>query len=393
MTNNKAITVILITILLDAIGIGLIMPILPDLLRDLVHSDQIAGHYGILLSLYALMQFLCTPILGALSDRFGRRPVLLLSLAGATIDYTIMATAPGLFILYVGRIIAGITSATGAVASAYIADITEGEERARRFGFMSACFGIGMTLGPTIGGLVGTISPRAPFMVAAALNGVNLLTGYFLLPESHLKTTKAISIAILNPLTSLRWAYSLKILTSLMVVFFIIQLVGQVPATLWVLFCEERFQWDAMLIGLSLTWFGLLHALAQAFLTGRVTKWLGEKGSLLLGMCADGIGYILLAFATEGRMVLPIMFLLALGGIGTPALQAVLSNKVSEEDQGQLQGSLASLTSCTSIIGPLVFSTLYLSSLATWNGLSWVVGAALYLVCLPRLYRLTTARV
>ncbi|MBS0654409.1 MAG: TCR/Tet family MFS transporter [Verrucomicrobia bacterium] len=295
-------------------------------------------------------------------------------------------------ILYIGRIVAGITSATGAVAAAYIADITEGEKRARRFGFMSACFGIGMIAGPSIGGLVGTISPRAPFIVAAALNGFNLLVGYFLLPESHLKTTKAISTAILNPLTSLRWAYSLKILTSLMAVFFIIQLVGQVPATLWVLFCEERFHWDAMIIGLSLTWFGLLHATAQAFLTGRMTKWLGEKGTLLFGMSADGFGYLLLAFATEGWMVLPIMFLLALGGIGTPALQAVLSNKVKEEDQGQLQGCLASLTSCTSIIGPLVCSTVYLATLATWTGYIWIAGAALYLVCIPRLYRLTVTR-
>lgn len=177
---NRPLIVILSTVALDAVGIGLIMPVLPGLLRDLVHSNDVTAHYGILLALYALMQFACAPVLGALSDRFGRRPVLLVSLAGAAVDYAIMATAPFLWVLYIGRIVAGITGATGAVAGAYIADITDGDERARHFGFMSACFGFGMVAGPVLGGLMGGFSPHAPFFAAAALNGLNFLTGCFL---------------------------------------------------------------------------------------------------------------------------------------------------------------------------------------------------------------------
>lgn len=185
MKSNNALIVILGTVTLDAVGIGLVMPVLPGLLRDIVHSDSIASHYGVLLALYALMQFLCAPVLGALSDRFGRRPVLLASLLGATIDYAIMATTPVLWILYAGRIVAGITGATGAVAGAYIADITDGEDRARHFGLMSACFGVGMVAGPVAGGLLGAISLHAPFLAAAVLNGLNLLLGCFLMQESH----------------------------------------------------------------------------------------------------------------------------------------------------------------------------------------------------------------
>ncbi len=203
---NRPLIVILSTVALDAVGIGLIMPVLPGLLRDLVHSNDVTAHYGILLALYALMQFACAPVLGALSDRFGRRPVLLVSLAGAAVDYAIMATAPFLWVLYIGRIVAGITGATGAVAGAYIADITDGDERARHFGFMSACFGFGMVAGPVLGGLMGGFSPHAPFFAAAALNGLNFLTGCFLLPESHKGERRPLRREALNPLASFRWA-------------------------------------------------------------------------------------------------------------------------------------------------------------------------------------------
>ncbi len=206
MKPNRPLIVILSTVALDAVGIGLIMPVLPGLLRDLVHSNDVTAHYGILLALYALMQFACAPVLGALSDRFGRRPVLLVSLAGAAVDYAIMATTPFLWVLYIGRIVAGITGATGAVAGAYIADITDGDERARHFGFMSACFGFGMVAGPVLGGLMGGFSPHAPFFAAAALNGLNFLTGCFLLPESHKGERRPLRREALNPLASFRWA-------------------------------------------------------------------------------------------------------------------------------------------------------------------------------------------
>lgn len=356
MKSNNALIVILGTVTLDAVGIGLVMPVLPGLLRDIVHSDSIASHYGVLLALYALMQFLCAPVLGALSDRFGRRPVLLASLLGATIDYAIMATTPVLWILYAGRIVAGITGATGAVAGAYIADITDGEDRARHFGLMSACFGVGMVAGPVAGGLLGAISLHAPFLAAAVLNGLNLLLGCFLMQESHKCGDD--SHAPRPP-----------------------------EGADWVIFGEDRFRWSATMIGLSLAVFGILHALAQAFVTGPATKRFGEKQAIIAGMAADALGYVLLAFATRGWMAFPIMILLASGGIGMPALQAMLSRQVDDDHQGQLQGSLAALTSLTSIIGPLIFTAIYAASASTWNGLAWIVGAALYLVCLPALRR------
>ncbi|NTH75430.1 MFS transporter [Agrobacterium rhizogenes] len=312
---------------------------------------------------------------------------VLAMLEQSMVDYAIMATAPFLWVLYIGRIVAGITGATGAVAGAYIADITDGDERARHFGFMSACFGFGMVAGPVLGGLMGGFSPHAPFFAAAALNGLNFLTGCFLLPESHKGERRPLRREALNPLASFRWARGMTVVAALMAVFFIMQLVGQVPAALWVIFGEDRFHWDATTIGISLAAFGILHSLAQAMITGPVAARLGERRALMLGMIADGTGYILLAFATRGWMAFPIMVLLASGGIGMPALQAMLSRQVDEERQGQLQGSLAALTSLTSIVGPLLFTAIYAASITTWNGWAWIAGAALYLLCLPALRR------
>jgi len=385
MQNRRPLFIILGTVSLDAMGIGLIAPVLPELLRDLTESQDIAGHYGALLALYALMQFICAPLLGALSDRFGRRPVLLASLAGAALDYSIMAIAPALWVLYVGRLIAGVTGATSTVAGAYIADVTDGESRARHFGYLSACFGIGMIAGPAIGGLVGNLSPHAPFFAAAALNGLNFLMGYWVLPESHRGRRQPLSMAACNPLASFRWAHGQPQTVRLMLTFFTLQLVGQVPAALWVLFGEDRFHWNAAMVGLSLTAFGTLHALSQALVTGSATERLGERRTLILGILADGGGYVLLAFATQGWMAFPIMVLLASGSIGTPALQAMLSRSVGEQRQGQLQGSLASLTSLTAIIGPLLFTSIYTAAALPWNGWAWLLGAALYLPCLPAL--------
>ncbi len=264
MKPNRPLIVILCTVALDAVGIGLIMPVLPGLLRDLVHSNDVTAHYGILLALYALMQFACAPVLGALSDRFGRRPVLLVSLSGAAIDYAIMATAPFLWVLYIGRIVAGITGATGAVAGAYIADITDGDERARYFGFMSACFGFGMVAGPVLGGLMSSFSPMLRSSPAAALNGLNFLMGIFLLPESHKGERRPLRREALNPLaSSFRWVRGMTVIAALMAVFFIMQLVGQAPATLWVIFGEDRFHWTHELDRHSLAAFGILHSLAQ----------------------------------------------------------------------------------------------------------------------------------
>ncbi|HKU97867.1 MAG TPA: Tet(A)/Tet(B)/Tet(C) family tetracycline efflux MFS transporter [Vineibacter sp.] len=386
---NKAILVICATVALDAIGIGLIMPVLPGLLRNLVHGDDVAGHYGVLLSLYALMQVLCAPVLGALSDRFGRRPVLLMSLAGAAIDYAVMAGAPLLWVLYIGRIVSGITGATATVASSCVADTTAETGRARVFGIVGACTGGGLIAGPVIGGVMGGLSPQAPFVAAAALNALAFLVACLLLPETRAGGRKALSLADINPLAAFRWRGDLGAAMALIGVYVLVALAGQVPAALWVIFTEDRFHWSTATVGQSLAAFGALHVLAMAVVTGPLTGWLGARRTLILSVIADGVGYVLLAFATQGWMVMAVLVLPALGSIGSPALQALLSQRTRPEAQGALQGMLSSLAGVSSIIGPLGFTGLYAATATTWSGWPWIAGAmlcavSLLILCRPR---------
>ncbi len=266
---NKALVVILAAVTLDAIGIGLIFPILPALLREVGHTDQIATLLGIMLALYSACQFLFAPVLGVLSDRFGRRPVLLVSLAGAAIDYVVMALAPELWMLVLGRAIAGVTSANMAVATAYITDISTEDERAKRFGLFHAMFGIGFIIGPIIGGLLGDVWVRAPFLVAAGLNAINFALALFVLPESRTGKKEArFTWETLNPFKPLAWALTFKALIPLIAIYVIMSFVGTVYGTSWAVYSEDVFEWSGLTIGLSLGAFGVFHALAQAFLTG-----------------------------------------------------------------------------------------------------------------------------
>jgi DHA1 family tetracycline resistance protein-like MFS transporter len=260
---NKALVVILAAVTLDAVGIGLIFPILPALLRDVGHISEVATLLGVMLALYSACQFLFSPILGVLSDRFGRRPVLLLSLAGAAIDYLVMAFAPHLWMLVVGRAIAGITSANMAVATAYITDISTEEERARRFGLFHAMFGIGFIIGPVLGGLLGDFWVRAPFIAAALLNAVNFSLALFVLPESRPGQKGAkFTWDTLNPFKPLRWALTFRALIPMMAIFVIMNFVGTMYGTIWAMFGEDSFQWSGMMIGLSL-------APSASFMPGR----------------------------------------------------------------------------------------------------------------------------
>lgn len=380
---RRALVVIFATIALDAAGIALIFPILPRLLRSMTGTDEISALFGAMLALYAFMQFVFAPVLGVLSDRYGRRPVLILSLAGSVIDYLIMAFTPYLWLLFAGRAMAGLTAANTAVASAYLADITPEAERARRFGLLQACFGAGFVMGPVIGGVLGDISLRDPFLAAAALNGVNLSIALFVLPESHRPERKPIDWQALNPLMPLRWALAFRALMPLLAVFLLISLVGQTYSTVWVLFVEDRFRWTRIEVGLSLGTFGALVALAQAFAMGPVTRWLGERGTVLLGIGCEAVALLILAFAQAGWIAFALIPLLAFGGIGLPALRSLQSRAVDHERQGQLQGVITSFGSLAAIFGPLVFSWIYALSRPDWTGLVWIVGVVIYALTVP----------
>jgi DHA1 family tetracycline resistance protein-like MFS transporter len=381
---NKPLIVILAAVMLDAVGIGLIFPILPALLRDVGHLTEVATLLGLMLALYSACQFLFSPVLGVLSDRFGRRPVLLVSLAGAAIDYLIMAFAPQLWILVLGRAISGITSANIAVATAYITDISTEEERAKRFGLFHAMFGIGFIIGPVLGGFLGDLWVRAPFIAAALLNGVNFALALFVLPESRAGQKDAkFDLDALNPFKPLRWALTFTALIPMMAIFVIMNFVGTMYGTIWALFSEDSFQWNGMMIGLSLGAFGVFHAGAQAFLTGPAVAKLGERWALVVGMACELTALLILGIATQGWVLFALAPLFALGGIGMPALQSLTTSQVGPDKQGQLQGVLASLVSLASVFGPVFFSFSYYAVQGTWPGLIWMIGAAIYLLALP----------
>ena len=381
--SRRPIVAIYATIALDAAGIALIFPILPALLRSMTGTDTISALFGGILALHATMQFICAPVLGVLSDRYGRRPVLLLSFAGSTIDYLIMAFTPYLWLLFAGRALAGLTTANTAVAIAYITDITPEADRARRFGLFQAFFGAGFVIGPAIGGVLGDIWLRAPFLVAATLNGLNLLIALFILPETHRPEPRPIDWRTLNPLVPLRWAFTLRALLPLFLVFLLISLVDQTYTSVWVLFVEDRFHWLRSDIGLSLSAFGAAVALTQVLAVGPCTRWLGERGTLLLGIGSAAAGLLILAFAQAVWIVLALIPLLGFGTISIPALRSLQANAVDSESQGKLQGVNASFVSVAAILGPLLFSSIYALSRPGWTGLVWIVGVAIYALTVP----------
>ncbi|WP_407847560.1 Tet(A)/Tet(B)/Tet(C) family tetracycline efflux MFS transporter [Bordetella petrii] len=387
IATRRPFVLALAAVTLDALGMGLVMPVLPGLLRALVPAGQVAGHYGVLLALYALMQVCCAPMLGALSDRHGRRPVLLASLAGAATDYAIMAAAPGLWVLYVGRVVSGISGATGAVAASCIADTTADQARTRRFGLMGACYGGGLMAGPAIGGLLGSVSLHAPFAAAAALHALAFLLAWLFLPETRRPHGAAAPRAPARFVAALRPRALPAALRPLLGAYFMIQLIGQIPAVLWVVFMQDRLHWGAPALGLSLAGFGTLHALALGCLAGPLATRLGARRTLLAGMLADAAGLVLMAFVGADWLVAPILVLLAVGGVGMPALQGMLSTAAGEHGQGALQGVLASLAGLSGIVGPLLFSAVYARLPAEWNGAVWLIGAMLYALCLPALRR------
>jgi MFS transporter, DHA1 family, tetracycline resistance protein len=385
----KALIAIFFTLAIDSIGMGLIMPILPALVRDAGHTDVTGWQFGALLSLYAAMQFIFAPLLGALSDKYGRRPLLLISLFGAAVDYVFMAFAPNLALLFVGRAIAGITGANMSVASAYVTDITPEEDRAKRFGQMYALFGVGFMIGPILGGFLGDYWVRAPFLAAAVLNSLNFVLTYFLVPETRTASTEVKPVPKLSLLGPIKPLMEFRAVWGLIVVIVIFSFVGEVAGTIWVLNAEDRFHWSGHMIGLSLTCFGLFHAATQGVLVGPLGKWLGQRNSLLLSMACDGGAYVVMALIGQGWIAFAIMPLFALGGTGGPILQSLLSGHADDDSQGALMGLIASLQSFVSIFAPLSISLIYFATRSTFPGLVWLLAASMYLVCLPFLTKAT----
>ena len=386
---NKPLIVIFTTIGLDAVGIGLIFPILPRLLKEVTHVDNVAPYIGIMTALYAVMQFVFAPVLGALSDRLGRRPVLLISLVGAAINYAVMAFAPRLWMLFIGRAIAGLTGANISVATAYITDISSENKRARRFGFFNAMFGVGFIIGPVLGGALGDYWTRLPFIAAALLNAGNLLLAFFVLPESRTKCLGKFDLVTLNPLRPLKWVLSMKNLKPIIFVFFLLSATGEAYGTCWALWGSDAFQWNGLRIGLSLGIFGACQSLAQAFLPGPAVKLLGERKAILTGIAAACMALVVIAFAKQSWIVFAIMPIFALGGIGVPALQALTTRLVDESRQGQLQGVLASAISFASIVGPLAFSTLYFVVQKQWPGAIWLSVVLVFAIAVPLVLNLS----
>jgi DHA1 family tetracycline resistance protein-like MFS transporter len=381
---NRPLIVILAAVILDAVGIGLIFPILPRLLADVTNVSNIAPYVGFMYALYAAIQFVFSPVLGVMSDRFGRRPVLLISLAGAAIDYLFMAFAPELWMLVIGRAIAGLTAANMAVASAYITDITPEHQRAQRFGLFHAMFGVGFIIGPILGGLLGDIWVRAPFIAAAVLNALNFALAFFLLPESRPgQKDVRFDLKSLNPLVPLSWAFSFRALLPLIAVFFILNFVGNMYGTVWALYGADAFQWNSLTVGLSLAGYGICHAAAQALLPGPVTKWVGERNALLIGLAFEATALLITGFATQGWIIFVLLPLYGVSGIGIPALQSLATRQVGEDKQGQLQGVMGSIVSLASIFGPLYFAGFYFGIKDWWPGLIWIIGVATYLVAIP----------
>ncbi|MNM18740.1 Tetracycline resistance protein, class C [compost metagenome] len=381
--QQRALVVIFATVVLDAIGVGLIFPILPALLQDVTHASNVAPYIGVMTALYALMQFIFAPVLGSLSDRLGRRPVLLLSLGGAAINYLFLAFAPSLGMLLLGRAIAGLSSANVSVATAYLTDISTQAQRARRFGLLNAMFGAGFIIGPVLGGALGDYGLRLPFMAAAVLNMGNLLLAFFALPESRTPTRTRIDLAAFNPLRPLRWVFAEKRLLPITLIFFTFSAAGEVYGVCWALWGHDAFEWNGLWIGLSLGAFGVCQALAQAFLPGPAVKLLGERATILAGVACACVALVVMAFATHSWMIFAIMPVFALGGIGAPALQSLATRQVAEDRQGQFQGVLASSVSLASVLCPLLFSSIYFGVRAYWPGAVWLSVIVVYVALVP----------
>jgi len=389
MRSNRsaAIGFIFITVLVDVIGWGLIIPVMPQLIAQLKHIpiNEASKDGGWLLTVYGIMQFIFAPILGNLSDKYGRRRILLFSLFGFGIDYLFLGFAPSYGWLFVGRSIAGITGASFTTAYAYIADISNKDNRAKNYGMVGAAFGLGFIIGPGIGGLLSGFGIRAPFYAAAILSLINWLYGYFVLPESLSKENRrAFSWARANPVGSLLQLRKYPAISGLILSLTLVYLAAHAVQSNWNFFTIYRFHWSGKMVGLSLSLVGLLVGLVQAGLIRITGPRLGNEKSVYIGLGLYSLGMLLFAFATQSWMMFAFLVPYCLGGIAGPSLQAIITGHVPPNEQGELQGALTSLMSLTSIFGPWIMTNLFYyftkdNAPVHFPGVSFLLGAVLML--------------
>ncbi|MBV1895389.1 MAG: TCR/Tet family MFS transporter [Rhodobacteraceae bacterium] len=353
---------ILVTVTLDAIGIGLIMPIMPDLILEVqggtLASAAIWG--GVLTTVFAFMQFLFGPIIGNLSDRFGRRPVLLISLVVMSADYLVMAVAGSIWLLLIGRIVGGITAATHSAANAYIADISKPADKAANFGLLGAGFGVGFVLGPLIGGLLGEYGTRAPFYAAAVLAALNFVFGYFILTETVTdQIRRPFNWARANPFGAFKHMSSLPGVRRLLIVFFIYSVAFHVYPSIWPYFTQERFGWSPQMIGISLALFGTMMAIVQGGLIRIILSRLGEWRTIIYGIAFDIAAFGALAVVTSGTIALVLTPMASLGAATVPAMTGIMSQLVGDDEQGALQGVMASTGALAMIVSPMLMTSVF----------------------------------
>jgi DHA1 family tetracycline resistance protein-like MFS transporter len=386
--RKAALGFIFVTLLIDVMGFGIIIPVMPDLITSLAHVDTNEASYynGWMLAAFGGMQFLFSPLMGNLSDCYGRRPVLLASLFGFGVDYVFLYFAPSIAWLFVGRIVAGMMGASFTTATAYIADISTPDKRAQNFGIIGAAFGLGFVLGPALGGLLSTLGPRTPFAAAAVLTLINWLYGYFILPESlPLENRRKFEWERANPFGTLQFFLRYKTILGLVGSIVLLYLAAHAVQSTWAFYTEFKFQWTGKAIGISLGVVGVLVGVVQGVLMRYIHPALGQIRSIYVGLFLYAIGLALFAFATEGWMMYVFLIPYCLGGIAGPSLQGIMTGQVPSNEQGELQGALTSLISLTSVIGPLMMSDLfYYFSKDTapiyFPGAAMMTGAVLMLI-------------
>ncbi|WP_426492257.1 TCR/Tet family MFS transporter [Hymenobacter sp. 102] len=393
--RKAALGFIFVTLLLDVIGFGIIIPVLPKLITQLTGGtlSDAARYGGWMLFAFAAMQFLFSPVLGNLSDQYGRRPVLLTALFGFGIDYLFLAFAPSIGWLFVGRLVAGITGASFTTASAYIADISTPENRAQNFGMIGAAFGLGFIIGPVLGGKLAHFGSQVPFLAAAGLTLLNWLYGYFVLPESLApENRRPFDWKRANPIGSLRQLRKYPVILGLITSLVFLYVAAHATQSTWSYFTMYRFHWNEDQVGNSLGAVGLLTALVQGLLIRYINPRLGNKRSVLLGLGLYALGFTLFAFAGQPWMMFAFLVPYCLGGIAIPALQGIMSGQVPPTEQGELQGALTSLVSLTSIIGPPLMTNLFsyftgATAPVHFPGAAFLTGAVLTCISLVLVFR------